>query len=55
MIEDRLTIEQRIRLEALNQSAHTQVAYERPQQVVERARVFESYIKDGQDGQDGQD
>jgi len=48
MIEDKLTRDERIRLEALNQSnLSTKVRAEdfRPNSIIERAKTFEAYIR----------
>lgn len=46
MIEDRLTRDERIRLEALNQ-ANVTVMNQTPEAVIKRAAAFEDYIRNG--------
>lgn len=46
MIEDKLNQEQRIRLEALGQAMNCSMG-QTPSKVLETAKLFEAFIKDG--------
>lgn len=49
-MNDKLTTEQRIRLEALNQAVHVGLASQEPaSKILTRAKVFEEYIREGND------
>lgn len=48
MIEDKLTKDERVRLESLSQSVAvscSSISEEHPDRIVERARKFENYLK----------
>lgn len=49
--EDKLTADQRLRLEALNQAVAASAVMETryPSVIVERAAVFEKYLRDGKE------
>jgi len=49
MIEDKLSKEERIRLEALNQAVHATPGVHRGESIVDRAVFFEKYIREGND------